>query len=292
MSCLLQNVLWLYNLRYKHLTWLYKIIYHLVSNISPQGMTMKMKKILSICALSAFMCVNAMAEQINVLAAASLKYVLEDIKSEFLKTHKKDKIEVNYISSGKAYAQIQNGSPTHLFIAADVSYPQKLYDEKLAPSQPSNYAKGKLVLFSANADFKADSIEILKNDKIKHIAIPNPKLAPYGRAAEEFLQSQKLEKKLKSKLSVGDSIGQATSYVLQGASEVGFSALSMVIKDKSANLTYTLIDENTYKPINQSLIIPNHGKDSKLAKEFVEYILTSKVAEKIFQEYGYDKADK
>ena len=239
-------------------------------------MTMKMKKILSVCALSVFMCVNAMAEQINVLAAASLKYVLEDIKSEFLKTHKKDKIEVGYISSG----------------AADVSYPQKLYDEKLAPSQPSNYAKGKLVLFSANADFKADSIEILKNDKIKHIAIPNPKLAPYGRAAEEFLKSQKLEKKLKSKLSVGDSIGQATSYVLQGASEVGFSALSMVIKDKTPNLTYTLIDENTYKPINQSLIIPNHGKDSKLAKEFVEYILTSKVAEKIFQEYGYDKADK
>lgn len=255
-------------------------------------MTMKMKKILSVCALSAFMCVNAMAEQINVLAAASLKYVLEDIKSEFLKTHKKDKIEVSYISSGKAYAQIQNGAPAHLFIAADVSYPQKLYDEKLAQNKPSNYAKGKLVLFSANADFKADNIEILKNDKIKHIAIPNPKLAPYGRAAEEFLQSQKLDKKLKSKLSVGDSIGQATSYVLQGASEIGFSALSMVIKDKTPNLTYTLIDENTYKPINQALIIPNHGKDSKLTQEFVEYILTSKVAKKIFQEYGYDKADK
>lgn len=254
---------------------------------------MKMKKILSICALSAFMCVNAMAEQINVLAAASLKYVLEDIKSEFLKTHKKDKIEVSYISSGKAYAQIQNGSPTHLFIAADVSYPQKLYDEKLASSAPSNYAKGKLILFSANTNFKVDSIEILKNDKIKHIAIPNPKLAPYGRAAEEFLKSQKLDKKLKSKLSVGDSIGQATGYVLQGASEVGFSALSMVIKDKKTpHLTYTLIDESTYKPINQALIIPNHGKDSKLTQEFVEYILTSKVTKKIFQEYGYDEADK
>lgn len=289
---MLQNVWLLYNFKYKHLTWLYKFIYYLALIFHHKENNMKIQKILSVCALSAFICVNAMAEQINVLAAASLKYVLEDIKSEFLKTHKKDKIEVSYISSGKAYAQIQNGSPTHLFIAADVSYPQKLYDEKLAPSAPSNYAKGKLVLFSANADFKADSIEILKNDKIKHIAIPNPKLAPYGRAAEEFLKSQKLDKKLKSKLSVGDSIGQATSYVLQGASEVGFSALSMVIKDKSANLTYTLVDESTYKPINQALIIPNHGKDSKLAKEFAEYILTSKVAEKIFQEYGYDKADK
>ena len=58
-------------------------------------MTMKMKKILSVCALSAFMCVNAMAEQINVLAAASLRYVLEDIKSEFLKTHKKEKLKIS-----------------------------------------------------------------------------------------------------------------------------------------------------------------------------------------------------
>ena len=109
---------------------------------------------------SMIFCTSAIAEEINVLAAASLKYVLEDIKSAYVKTHKKDKIHINYISSGKAYAQIQNGAPAHLFIAADVSYPQKLYDKKLAPLPPINYAKGKLVLFSANAAFKVKSIDI------------------------------------------------------------------------------------------------------------------------------------
>lgn len=252
----------------------------------------KFKRVLSVCVLSAFICVGAVAEEINVLAAASLKYVLEDIKKEFLKTHKKDKIQVSYIASGKAYAQIKEGSPAHLFIAADVSYPEQVYKDKLAPEAPKNYAKGKLALISANANFNASSIDILKDDKLTDIAIPNPKVAPYGRAAQEFLKSQKLDKKLKSKLRTGESIGQATTYVLQGSAQIGFSALSMVIKDnKTPNLTYAVIDESTYKPINQALIIPNHGKDSVLAKEFAEYILTSPVALRIFQEYGYDKAD-
>lgn len=246
------------------------------------------KKFFSICALSACLCASAWAEQINVLAAASLKYVLEDIKSEFLKTHKDDKIEVSYIASGKAFAQIQNGSPTHLFIAADTDYPKKLYDSKLTAGKPTNYAKGKLVLFSTNPKFNAKDIKVLEDASITHIAIPNPKLAPYGRAAEQFLKAKKLDKKLQSKLSVGDSIGQATSFVLQGASEVGFSALSMVIKDKTPHLSYTLIDEKLYQPINQALVIPKHGADSKLAKEFASFILSPE-ALSIFQSYGYDK---
>lgn len=250
-----------------------------------------LQRILGAYALSAVICVFAFAEEINVLAAASLKYVLEDIKKEFLKTHKKDKIQVSYISSGKAFAQIQNGLPTHLFIAADTSYPQKLYDAKLASDKPKNYAKGKLVLFSINSAFDAKSPDVLKNDNLRDIAIPNPKVAPYGRAAEEYLKSQKLHKKLSSKLRVGESIGQATTYVLQGSSEVGFSALSMVIKDKTPNLTYTILDESTYKPINQALVIPSHGADSKLTSDFVSYILESKKAQEIFKAYGYDKAD-
>lgn len=249
-----------------------------------------MQKILQCAVCVCILTLNAMAEEINVLAAASLKYVLEDIKKTFLRTHKGHTIHISYISSGKAYAQIQNGSPTHLFIAADTSYPLKLYEEKLALNPPQNYAKGKLVLFSINKTLNAKDVNVLLNPKVRDIAIPNPKLAPYGRAAQEFLQSQKLEKILAPKLRIGESIGQATTYVLQGSSELGFSALSMVIKDKTPHLTYTLIDEKTYKPINQALIIPLYGKDSQLAKDFATFITQDKSAQAIFQEYGYDKA--
>lgn len=233
---------------------------------------------------------SVVAEQIQILAAASLKFVLEDIKQDFLQTRKGDSIEISYISSGKAYAQIQNGSPAQLFIAADTEYPQKLYQANLGASAPQNYVRGKLVVFSANKDFDASTPEILKNPAIKHIAIPNAKLAPYGVAAEAYIKSAKLGKLLNPKLVLGESIGQATTYVLEGSAEVGFSALSMVIKEaqkEGSPITYTIIDEKLYEPIVQALIITKAGKDSVLAKDFAQYVLGSK-AQEIFKSYGYD----
>ncbi|MGI0406018.1 molybdate ABC transporter substrate-binding protein [Helicobacter himalayensis] len=243
-----------------------------------------MLRIVLICALFVS---GAFAEKINVLAAASLKFVLEDIKTEFLKSHEDDEIEISYLSSGKAYAQIKNGSPAELFVAADSGYPQKVFEDGLGADKPQDYVCGKLVVFSANKDFNASSAKILQDSKIKHIAIPNPKLAPYGVAAESYIKSVKLEKELEKKLVLGESIGQATTYVKEGAAEVGFSALSMVIKDEDKNITYTIIEQKYYNPIVQSLIVTKSGKDSKLAKDFAQYILDKK-AQEIFKEYGYD----
>ena len=226
------------------------------------------------------------AEDIMVLAAASLKYVLEDIKVEFLKDRKNDNININYMSSGKAYNQIVNGSPAHLFIAADTSYPQKLFDSKATDDKPINYAKGKLILFSIDKNMKIDSINVLKDYKIKHIALPNPKLAPYGVAAMQAMENIKIYDKIENKIVLGESIGQATQYVKSGNSDIGFSALSMVVKDKEAN--YLIIDENTYSPILQAMVLTKNGKDSKLANDFKSFILEDK-AQKIFESYGYSK---
>ncbi|RDU63929.1 molybdate ABC transporter substrate-binding protein [Helicobacter sp. MIT 14-3879] len=225
------------------------------------------------------------AEEIMILAAASLKYVLEDIKIEFLKD-KKDTINISYIASGKAYNQIVNGAPAHLFIAADTSYPQKLYDNKQTFDKPVNYIKGKLVLFSKNKNLNINSLDILKDDKIKHIALPNPKLAPYGVAAKEAMEASNIYDSVKTKIVLGESIGQATQYVTTGSSDIGFSALSMVIKDNNVN--YLEVDSKTYSPILQAMVITNYGKDSKLAKEFKDFILSPK-SQEIFKTYGYDK---
>ncbi len=240
------------------------------------------KLILALCLV--FASVNA--EEITVLAAASLKFVLEDIKAEFLKDRKGDKIEVSYIASGKAYNQIINGSPAQFFIAADTGYTQKLYDEKKTSDKPVNYVKGKLVLVSYDKSLKITSLEILKDSKITKIAFPNPKLAPYGVAAEQALQKSKLYDAVKSKLVLGESIGQAMQYIKTGASEIGFNALSTVIKDKDAN--YIEVDSSLYEPITQAMVITEAGKDSKLAKDFKAYILGKK-AQEIFATYGYDK---
>lgn len=226
------------------------------------------------------------AEEIMVLAAASLKYVLEDIKTEFLKDRPNDKIEASYIASGKAYNQIINGAPAHFFIAADTSYPQKLYDTKATSDKPENYVRGKLVLFSANKDLKITSLDILRDSALKHIALPNPKVAPYGVAGKQALEKANLYKDIESKIVLGESIGQATQYVKTGSSEIGFTALSMVIKDK--DVVYYEVDSAAYEPILQAMVITEHGKNSKLTKDFKAFILSPK-AQEIFASYGYDK---
>lgn len=137
-----------------------------------------LKKFLAIGICGAVLSLSVQAEEIKVLGAASLKYVLEEIKNDFLKNKPNDKIEISYISSGKAYAQIKNGAPIHLFVAADVSYPAKLYEEKLAFDKEEIYAKGKLVLWSNNENFKLKEFKDILNPKITHISIPNPKVAP------------------------------------------------------------------------------------------------------------------
>ena len=239
-----------------------------------------MLRVLLVCAL---LFSGAFAEKIQVLAAASLKFVLEDIKKDFLKTHKKDKIEVSYIASGNAYA---------LFIAADSEYPAKVVADGNAAGEAKNYVKGKLVVFSINKDFNASSEAILKDSKVQHISMPNPKVAPYGRATESYLKKTKQEKPLNKKLAIGQSISEATTYVLQGSADVGFTALSMVakgkVKDENPDLTYTIIDQKYYDPIVQALVVTKAGENSKLAKEFAEYLLSDK-AQKVFADYGYDK---
>lgn len=247
---------------------------------------------LRVLLVSALLVSGAFAEKITILAAASLKFVLEDIKKDFLKTHKKDKIEVSYIASGDAYAQIKEGNKAELFIAADADYPAKVFADGNGASEPKNYVKGKLVLFSINKDFNATSDAILKDAKVQNVAIPNPKVAPYGRAAEAYLKKTKQDKPLKKKLAIGQSIGEATTYVVQGSADVGFTALSMVIKgkvkDENPDLTYAVIDQKYYEPIVQSLVVTKAGENSKLAKEFAEYLLGDK-AQAVFANYGYDK---
>lgn len=228
----------------------------------------------------------ANAEDIMVLAAASLKFVLEDIKGEFLKNRPGDKIEVSYLASGKAYNQIVNGSPAHFFIAADTDWPKKLYEGKYTSDVPVNYVIGKLVLVSYNKNLKITSLDILRDKNIKDIAIPNPKLAPYGVAGEQALKRAGIYNAVKDRLRIGESIGQTYQFIKTGASEIGFNALSMTIKDADAN--YIVINKDVYDPIAQAMVITEKGKDSKLAKDFKEYLLGAR-AQEIFASYGYDK---
>lgn len=224
--------------------------------------------------------------ELKILAAANLKQVLEEIKGEFLKNYPNESISITYLASGKAYAQIKSGMEVDLFFSADSQKPQKLFEEGLALSEPIVYALGKLVLCTAS-NVNISTIYVLKDaEKIKHIAIANPKLAPYGAAAVELLKRSKYYGIVEDRLVYGDSIGQALNFVKSGNAEVGINALSLVISDPK--ISYLILDPNYYSPIKQSLVILKNAKNPALARAFSRFVLGND-GQLIFVKYGYER---
>ncbi|GAB0021552.1 molybdate ABC transporter substrate-binding protein [Helicobacter pylori] len=214
-----------------------------------------------------------LAQDLKIAAAANLTHALKALVKEFQKEHPKDAISISFNSSGKLYAQIIQNTPFDLFISADITRPKKLYDEKITPFKEEAYAKGVLVLWSEN--LKIDSLEILKDPKIKRIAMANPKLAPYGKASMEVLDHLKLTSSLKSKIVYGASISQAHQFVATKNAQIGFGALSLIDK-KDKNLSYFIIDKALYNPIEQALITTKNGANNPLAKVFKDFLFSPK----------------
>ncbi len=225
-----------------------------------------------------------LAQDLKIAAAANLTRALKALVKEFQKEHSKDAISISFNSSGKLYAQITQNAPFDLFISADIARPKKLYDEKITPFKEEVYAKGVLV-FLWSENLKMDSLEILKDPKIKRIAMANPKLAPYGKASMEVLENLKLASSLKSKIVYGASVSQAHQFVATKNAQIGFGALSLMDK-KDKNLSYFIIDKALYSPIEQALIITKNGANNPLAKVFKDFLFSPK-ARAIFKEYGY-----
>lgn len=238
-----------------------------------------------------FLAVSTYAENIVVEGAASLKYVLEELKNEFLKKpeNKDNTFEVYYNSSGKAYSRIMNGFPTNLFLSADESYPQKLFEAKKG-EKPEPYAVGKLVVATTDKTLKLDSLESVKKllETTKNIAVANPKLAPYGVAGVDFLKKLGIYENMKDNIVLGESINQTTQYIKTGSSKIGLTALSMVVNDNDVN--YFVIDQSYYNPIKQSLILVNYKTDSKLARDFAAFVLSDE-AKDILEKYGYGQVN-
>lgn len=230
--------------------------------------------------------IPAHAQNLKVAIAANLQPVMKDLQQDF---KKKTGIGINVISgpSGNLTAQIRNGAPFDVFLSADTSFPEALYKSGLALKKPITYASGVLIICSIqNLNFN-NWDRLLLTGNIKQIAIGNPAIAPYGKAAEQSLKKADIYDKVKSKIVFGESITQVNTYITTGVVQAGFTTLSLV-KD-AANKTplyYKLIDPKTYAPIQQGMVLLKHAQRNPGAEKFYRYIL-SPAAKKIFEAYGY-----
>lgn len=247
---------------------------------------MKLFRILCI-AWVLFGAATARAERITVAAAADLKFALDEIVTEFRKSHPGAEVLVTYGSSGKFHTQLQQGAPFDLFFSADIAFPRELAAKGLAASEVRPYAVGRIVLWSNSRDAARMTLASLADPRITRIAIANPKHAPYGRRAEEALRAAGLWDKLQAKLVFGENIAQTAQYVQSGNAQVGLIALSLALNPElSGSGGYYLVPDSLHKPLEQAYVVTRHGAGKPLVKRFVDY-LGAKKARSIMTRYGF-----
>ena len=232
-----------------------------------------------------FSCQSSKPNKLRIATASSLNLVMRELANEYSKESNLA-CELIIGSSGKLAAQIMEGAPYDLFIAANMEYPQRVYEKGLS-FKPKVAMIGKLVLWSAS-EVRMPSIDSLQYLKIKHIAIANPKIAPFGAVSLEALKKKEIFELIEEKLIYGESIAQVNQFILSESVEVGFTALSSVLSTKSKIKGFWQeVDEKLYSSLEHGavVLVNNRGMDSS-AIGFLNF-LKSKKGNQILVEYGY-----
>lgn len=230
------------------------------------------------------------ADTVTVFAASDLKFALDTIKADFLKTHPDDTLHMIYGSSGKGKVQVANGAPYDLYFSANEAYVEALYKNGDIVTEPKLYAIGRLVIWSMRDDFNASKgFANLTAPWAGKVAIANPAHAPYGEKAKQALESRHLYNKLKPKIVLGENISQTANFIKIKAADAGIIALSLVLAPtvaKSGHTAYYLIDDTLHQPLRQGYGITKHGADNPLARAFYDFFQTEK-AQQIMEQYGF-----
>ncbi len=224
------------------------------------------------------------AESVAVAVAANFRVPMQALVEAFGGHH-----EVTLISgsTGGLYAQIVNGAPYDVFIAADSERPRLLGQSGLAAAATQfTVASGQLVLWSANRELQPNAdIRDLLGDDIRFLAIANPALAPYGEAARQSLVQLGIWEKFASRLVYGTNVAQAYAMVATGNAEFGLVALSQVMDEKTPG-SYVIVPSTLHEPINQDAILLNRGAGNPAATSLIEF-LSSSPARSLIRQFGY-----
>lgn len=226
---------------------------------------------------------------LRVAAASDLQAALPGIVRDFERDANAT-VTVSFGSSGNFFAQIQNGAPYDVFLSADIDYPRQLVASKHADaSSLYRYATGRIVLWT-RTDSGIDvqrGLSVLKDARVRRIAIANPKLAPYGRAAEAALRQAQLHDVVRRKLVIGDNISQTAQLVDSGNADVGIIALALALGPAlRASGRYAEIPGSAHPPIEQAAVIVSASKNKALARELLAYLMRPEVARQL-HDFGF-----
>jgi molybdate transport system substrate-binding protein len=251
----------------------------------------RLGSLLSIFALTVASSVRA--DDVQVAVAANFAAPMQRIADDFAKDTGHHAV-LALGATGKFYAQIKNGAPFEVLLAADDTTAARLEQEGAAVAGGRfTYAVGKLVLWSAKpglADANGKRMEmgeVLRKGNFEHLAVANPKAAPYGAAAFEVLTQLKLLGALSPKFVQGENIAQTYQFVASGNAELGFVALSQVMTNGRIDAgSAWLVAQELYEPLRQEAVVLKPGKDNSAAGALMDYLKGAE-AKAVILSYGY-----
>jgi molybdate transport system substrate-binding protein len=229
----------------------------------------------------------AQAAEVRVAVASNFMAPMQKIAQAF-EQDTGHKAVLSFGSTGSFYAQIKNGAPFHVLLAADTQTPLRLEKEGLGVvGSRVTYAVGKLVLWSRQPGLVDDKGAILRSGRLERMALANPKLSPYGAAAVEVMGQWGVLKDMQSKLVQGENIAQTYQFIATGNAQLGFVALSQVLVD--GNITQGSgwqVPPGLHAPILQDAILLAQGRDNPAARALLDYLQGQK-ARALIRSFGY-----
>jgi len=246
-----------------------------------------MKQLASV--LAVMTCLGtAHAGEVQVAVAANFAGPMEKLAEQFQKDTGHKAIVASG-ATGKFYAQIRNGAPFEVLLSADDETPARLEAEgQVVPKSRFTYAVGRLVLWSAKANYVDAGGAVLKTGDFKHLAIANPKTAPYGAAASAVIDKLGLTARLQPRLVQGENIAQAFQFASTGNAELGFVAQAQVWRDgKFTAGSGWIVPATMHAPIRQDAALLTRGAMNPAAQALLDYLRTDK-AKALIRAYGYE----
>jgi molybdate transport system substrate-binding protein len=231
------------------------------------------------------------ADELLVAVAANFAGPMARIAQDF-QAATGHAVKLSSGATGRFYSQVVAGAPFDVLLAADDQTPARLVQEGHAVgASRRTYAVGRLVLWSADAGLVDDRGDVLAAGRFRHLAVANPKVAPYGRAALQVLQARGLAGTLAPKLVTGESIAQAHQFVATRNAELGFVALSQVAAPgKPVSGSMWRVPSELHDPIRQDAVLLQAGRDKPAAQALLAY-LRSPAAQAVIRDHGYGLAD-
>ncbi|KGK41242.1 hypothetical protein LH51_16245 [Nitrincola sp. A-D6] len=228
------------------------------------------------------------ANELRVAVAANFLGTLNQL-APLYEAHSGQTLLISSGSTGRHYAQIHNGAPFDIFLSADVARPELLVEEGLALADSRfTYARGVLVLWSDQDDLLLQGGEFLHSEALQHLALVNPRTAPYGAAGVEVMQLLGVYERLQAgHIAQAENLTQAMQYITSGTAQAGFLALSQVVEvDGSVRGNAWLPDSDSYASLEQQAVVLSASPQPEAGQAFLDWLKTDE-ARALIQAAGY-----